>query len=179
VKLLVTGFGPFTSRAGPIDDNPAARLARALDGRQEADLHIIGREIPVSYERGITQTLDLARLHAVDAVLGIGVAVSRGAAALETRGVARTNALPDVDGVFGPDLEGPPVCASTLDVGRWAEALGVDTSDDAGSYVCNAWLHQVVQALDVPVGFLHVTRDGLDPDRVTSGLVRLTAAGLS
>ncbi len=179
MKLLVTGFGPFTSPGGPVEDNPAARLARALDGRRAGPLHIIGREIPVSYARGPTQTIDLARLHGVDAVLGIGVAVSREHAQLESRGVSKTSALPDVDGVIGPSLQGPETCPASIDLPRWAEALGVGTSDDAGTYVCNAWLHQVVQALDVPVGFLHVPKRGLDADRVTTGLARLFGSGPS
>jgi pyrrolidone-carboxylate peptidase len=58
-------------------------------------------------------------------------------------------------------------------VTRLAEALGATCSDDAGGYVCNAWLHRVASTLAVPVGFVHVPAEGLPPDRLLHGLSAL------
>ena len=49
-------------------------------------------------------------------------------------------------------------------------------SDDAGPYVCNAWLYGVLGGLaatgrPIPAAFLHVTAEGMDPDRLAAALV--------
>ncbi|MEZ4318253.1 MAG: hypothetical protein R3F61_12155 [Myxococcota bacterium] len=170
--LLVTGFGPF----GDVADNPASRLARALDGAAHAGFHIVGREIPVSYTRGIDATVRLAHEHRADCVLGVGVATTRSTIQLERLARGSSGPTPDVDGICTPVLPGPDCLESSLPVDLWAAALGCEVSDDAGRYVCNAWLHQVRQQLAVPVGFLHVPPAGADPVWFLDGLVRLVTS---
>lgn len=172
MKVLITGFGPFPG----VPDNPSGRLARALDGARGPGWQVVGLEIPTSYARAPGLTVQAARQHRVDVVIGTGVATARPFPELERTGRAALRPTPDADGVTAPPLPGPDLVPATLDLVRWGEALGCGISEDAGGYVCNAWLHQVAQALaPVPVGFLHIPAAGLDPERVRSALQKLTA----
>jgi pyrrolidone-carboxylate peptidase len=72
---------------------------------------------------------------------------------------------------------GPAEVRATLDVEALAEALGAGVSDDAGAYVCNAWLYAVTRGLPgVPVGFVHVPDQGMPEDQLLAGLARLVTA---
>ena len=72
------------------------------------------------------------------------------------------------------------VCVLTGSKSARTEALcqGLDAvpSDDAGTYVCNAWLHQVASGLEIPVGFIHIPGSGLEPERLMKGLEALILA---
>jgi pyroglutamyl-peptidase len=165
-SILVIGFGPFLD----VDDNPAARLARAVDGRAAGGARVFGREMPVSYTRAPGLTVAWARELGADAVLGVGVARGRATAMVERVARAGTDGVPDVDGHVAR-LDGErlsPVAEA------FAKALDVGVSDDAGRYVCNAWLHRALDLLaDRPVAFLHVTAAGFDPERLVSALPSL------
>lgn len=179
-RVLVTGFGPFLE----VMDNPAARLARAVDQAivpdQDGDIEVIGRVIPVSYARGPQTTLDLARQLRVDAVLGVGVARGRLTVCVERYG--RRAASPDHADIDGErrvelDPDGPDLVAATAPVEALARALGALVSDDAGGYVCNAWLYRVARAYEQGasplrplVAFVHVPDDGLAPERLLAAL---------
>ncbi|MCB9759002.1 MAG: hypothetical protein H6739_04115 [Alphaproteobacteria bacterium] len=173
--ILVTGFGPFLD----VHRNPSGRLAEAVDGLRIAGHTIVGEVLPVSYRRAPARTIALARRHPPLFVLGMGVASGRDRPMVEVLGVRRTHdTLADVDGVVGPVLgEGPPSRRATLDVDTLAEALGCAVSEDAGTYVCNAWLYEVVGALpDLPVAFLHVPPAGMPRDTLLAGLRALVAS---
>ncbi len=171
MKVLVTGFGPFAD----IVDNPAAQLARALDGYHSPRLTLIGRVIPVSFSRGIQETLALANAVEPDTILGIGVARRRTSPEIEHVGRARLGDVPDVDGIIAPILPGPAHLESAI-APAMAAALGCVLSTDAGQYVCNSWLHQALQSR-WPATFLHIPPHGTDPDWVVAGLERLMADG--
>ena len=168
--ILVTGFGPFLD----VEDNPSARLARAVHGASVGRHRVHGLVLPVSYDRAVATTLEAAREALL--VLGTGVARQRSEPRLELRAVReRTAEHADVDGVCGghnaPD--GPEAVRATLGEAA-ARALGIGCSSDAGFYVCNGWLYGVVRGLPgVPVGFLHVPPDGFAPDRLLAGLAGL------
>lgn len=163
--VLVMGFGPFLD----VSDNPAQRLALAVDGLHDG-LRIVGRSMPVSYTRSVEVTLDaMADLDPV-AVLGIGVARKRERAELEKVGRRQVCEIPDVDGCIG-QLTGPDALPSSLPQ-PFVDALGCGVSDDAGTYVCNGWLHTVLQATGRPVGFLHIPPAGFPPEVLTSALQR-------
>ena len=169
--LLIVGFGPF----GAIADNPAARLARALDGQLAGGRPCVGREIPVRYREGIVETLALAAQLRPAAVIGIGVAANRPLPWVESVGVRLGDpAILDEAGEGVADLEpgGPARVEATAPVGRLAAALGIGVSVDAGRYVCNAWLYRVVRAIGVgvPVIFLHIPLAGMAPERALAGL---------
>ncbi len=118
-RVLVFGFGPF----GEVTDNPAARLAQAVDGADAGALRVIGRVLPVSYARCLQQTRTHVAAHLPVAVLCVGVARGRREAAVECLG--RNSATGnDVDG-FCPGVlvpEGPP----TLDASSHGHALATD-----------------------------------------------------
>ncbi len=171
--ILVVGFGPFRD----VVDNPAARLARALDGafaeHPSGLIPIVGRVIPVTWRGCLADTLRHAEALRPRAVLGVGVAQQRLGLEVERTGRRWCNpALADVDGVLGGDLEpgGAEERHATAPVAAFARALGGTLSDDAGGYVCNAWLYQAVAAFPVPVGFLHIPPEGADVERVRRAL---------
>jgi pyroglutamyl-peptidase len=161
--ILVTGFGPF----GAVVDNPSGRLARAVDGATVAGQSVVGRTLPVSWYRGPAETIAWARQLRPTLVLGFGVATSRNGVDVESIGCPGGDGeTPDADGVIRDVEEGAPRAAS-IDVRRLAIALDARISLDAGRYLCNGWLYQVLGALpDTPVGFVHVPPQGLDPDRL-------------
>lgn len=162
--LLVVGFLPF----GSVMDNPAARLARAVDGRAAGPWWVRGEAIPVSYARGPGETLRLVDLVRPAAVLGVGVAVTRPEATLERW--ARAGSTAEAADVDGRRLPAEVQAPRPLFDGGLAAALGVGFSDDAGGYVCNGWAWAVSGAAGVPVGFLHVPERGFCPARLLAGL---------
>jgi pyroglutamyl-peptidase len=177
VKILVVGFGPFVGVA----ENPAAALARAVDGLRAPALAVVGRELPVSYARASELTRLWARELAADFVLGIGVASRRELPLVERTSRRRAgDARADADGVrlaelapAGPDAPDELACPAAAAVAR---ALEVGLSDDAGSYVCNAWLYQALRS-GLPASFLHVPAAGFPKERLAAGLRELARAG--
>ena len=167
--MLVTGFGSFPG----VPENPTERLARAVDGARVAGATVIGRVLPVSYARGPDLAIALAREHGVALVVGTGVAVSRPEVSVERVGRRVVEGACDVDGATICGLSDAELVPATLDVERLARALGAVLSDDAGRYVCNAWLHRVASALDVPVGFVHVPAEGIAAERLLDGISAL------
>ncbi len=176
--VLVLGFGPFMD----IVDNPSAAVARAVHGRSVRGRPVVGVEMPVSYQRGPQLTVDLVARHDPALVLGIGVAANRGVVTVERWGrrVGPVGAA-DVDGarweLSVDESASDAVLPATIDVDAFAAALGARVSDDAGTYVCNAWLYRVRQRLGdtPPVGFVHLPTAGLDPDLLLAGLSALLA----
>lgn len=170
--VLVTGFGPFLD----VSDNPSAKLAREIDGRRVAGETIVSHVLPVSFDRGPDEVLRLMRvLGEPKLVLGLGVARSRPRVNVERVGRRACVPTPDVDGVVLEHLgDGPDEVRATIDVQKLAKALKADLSDDAGGYVCNAWLYRVTRGLPgVPVGFVHVPPSGLEPARLLAGIAAL------
>ncbi|MBX2802673.1 MAG: hypothetical protein KTR31_33645 [Myxococcales bacterium] len=168
MSVLVTGFGPFLD----VTDNPSAALARAVDGCTVAGRSVVGRVLPVSFARGPDEAIRLAREEQAVLVVGLGVA-RRTEVCVERVGQRVSAQTPDVDGAQSSLLDGPEVVPASLDVQRLSSALGARISDDAGRYVCNAWLYRVTLALDVPVGFVHVPPEGMDAQRLLDGIASI------
>lgn len=160
MNALVLGFGPFLD----IEDNPASRLALAVDGA--LDGRVVGRTMPVSYVRSLAFTREAVAEHEPTLLLGIGVARSRSVAMLERVARARCNTTPDVDGVCGV-LSGQDREATLPDV--FVGALGLPVSEDAGAYVCNAWLYGALEHT-CHVGFLHIPPAGWSSERLVTAL---------
>lgn len=174
MKVLVTGFGPFPGTP----HNPTDALCRSVTGLRVGDHELRGVVLPVSYRRGpdaaIAEALALGPDLAL--VLGLGVAGARSGVWVE-RTARRVDAGPlDVDGRSDAALSGPDEVRATLDVDRLAEALGAGLSDDAGRYVCNAWLYRVAQAVPAPVGFVHVPPAGLALATLLAGIAAIAPA---
>jgi len=172
MRILVTGFGSFPG----VPHNPSLDIIAAVEGRRVGDAQLVTRAIPVSWVDGPDVTVAAARELGAQLVIGIGVAAQREGVTVELRGRRAWSQAPDADGAKCPGLDGPDLVPATLDVERFATALGATLSDDAGDYVCNAWLYRVAQALEVPVGFVHVPADGMDPDRLVEGVRALLEA---
>jgi pyroglutamyl-peptidase len=164
--ILVTGFGAFPG----VNHNPTADLVRALNGRRVQGHTLVGEVLEVRWLQGPRRAVRLAHLLRPALVLGFGVATQRGAVCVERLAHRHLAARPDAAGELPPVLDGPEVVSSSLDVQRLAEALDGESSEDAGRYVCNAWLYQVALALDVPVGFVHVPAQGLAVSRCLGAL---------
>lgn len=171
-RVLVTGFGTFPG----VKDNPSGRIARAVDGRVVGGVGVTGLELPVSYVDGPALTIRTALSLDPVAVIGLGIDTRTTTVDVETRGYNRGGGL-DIDGRTLPVLEpgGPPLVYSNFDAPRFAAAIGGRVDDDAGRYVCNAWLYTVARAL-MParrVIFVHVPSSGLDPERLLQGIEEL------
>ena len=173
MKVLVTGFGAFPG----VPVNPTAQIARAVDGVRMGPVEVTGIVLPVSFQRGPELAIERARSLPASLVIGLGVAVNRDRVWVEQCAVRVTQSRPDVDGVCATGLEGPERVLASLDVTCLVDALGAERSDDAGRYVCNAWLYQVSHSLDCPVGFVHVPPAGLDPSALLGAIAALTKSG--
>lgn len=166
--VLVTGFGPFLD----VEDNPSAVLARALDGRLVGAWTVVGRVIEVSYARGPAEVLELEASLSPGLIVGFGVSRS-GGLRVERTGQARPGDTPDVRGARPVRLDGPEEVRATADTERLAAALLCPVSDDAGAYVCNAWLHQVAWRATAPCVFVHIPPEGVEPERVLRGIAAI------
>lgn len=174
--LLLTGFGPFLD----VKENPSSTLAAALDGRVllvgGRRVQICSRILDVKYETVAAETLLAVRQLNAIGVLGMGVARSAAAPRVERTGKALCDGVtPDAAGQTRSLLGDVPTVQSNASASL-ADALGVEVSDDAGAYVCNAWVYGVLTGLaamprPVPAAFLHVTAEGMDPDRLAAALV--------
>lgn len=168
--ILVLGFGAFLDVA----DNPSAHLAQAVDGLVMGGVPVVGGTMPVTWTGAAELTVRRAQELDARMVLGIGVAANRTAAMVERVGRrAAIGDVPDVQGEFRSAVaeRGPEVYVSAL-ADAWGAALEAPLSDDAGRYVCNAWLWQVLHA-GLPAAFLHVPLAGIPVARLHEALRRM------
>lgn len=178
--VLVMGFGPF----GSVRDNPAERLARAVDGEVTRGRRVVGRPMTVAYAASMAESRQLVDALAPVALIGLGVATSRRSVEVERFGWVHTDAeRPDVHGVLPGRLDptGPECVEASGPVEGLARALGGQVSSDAGRYVCNGWLYQATRAFgaQLPVCFVHVPLEGLGPDHLLHALGELWPASVA
>ena len=169
--VLVMGFGPFLT----VSDNPATRLAQKIDGMTRPGLRVVGRVMPVSFTRAISKTLQCVSEVAPDVLIGVGVAQRRSVITIEA--VGRNHADPglaDVDGQTRNRLceAGARSLSVTMPTDPLASCLSAVVGHDAGQYVCNAWIYEIVRALgaDLPIGFIHIPPAGLQASRLADAL---------
>ena len=173
--VLVCGFGPFLE----IADNPAAALARAVDGVLLSDgTPIVGRVMTVSYTRAPQETRAWVAALRPRALVGIGVARGRARVCVETRGTRLlSDSSPDAEGVARTEMrpDGPDDALLSAPAQALADALGAVVSDDAGRYVCNGWIYEVALdlAAQIPCTFIHIPPSSLAPQILCSALDRL------
>ena len=169
--ILVTGYGPFLDVA----DNPSAALARALHGRVAAGHAIHAAVLPVRWLDGPRAAIEAGLAIRADLAIGLGVARGRRGLWVERTAVPHRDGA-DVDGLAGTTLPAwREPRRATLDPERLAHHLDAHVSDDAGRYLCNAWLYEVPHALGVPGVFIHLGDDlthhrGGAPDAFLAGL---------
>lgn len=167
-RILLTGYEPF----GEFESNPAARLASDLDGEAVAGARVVGRELPVTFDRA----LPTLREHVADVepalVVSLGLAAGRNGLSIERVGInlRDTGEIPDNDDrrvVDEPVVPGgPDAYFSTLPVREMKDAMceaGVPTtlSTTAGTHLCNDVLYATrhlaeTEGYEFRSGFVHV-----------------------
>ncbi len=185
MTVVVLGFGAFLE----VTDNPASHLATAVHGLGRR-ITIVGAEMPASYARGHAVAAEAMARHNPVLLLGVGVARGRTLAMVERTAFAEVSvADPDVDGDFG-EIAGAtagatagaltgaltgatagPISLESPVATALAAALELPVSDDAGRYVCNAWLYRALRG-GFPAAFLHVPPQGWPVEALIDGLER-------
>jgi pyroglutamyl-peptidase len=184
---LVTGFEPF----GGHSLNPSGLLATALDGTTAGDVEIVGRALPVQLaglgER-IESLLDQVR---PSAVIALGLYPGEATIRIERFGVNLADfTIADNAGVrledTAIDAGGATALAATLPLSAIVQvilAAGIPAllSTSAGTYLCNAVLYTLLQALarrgmTVPCGFIHLP---YMPEQVAEMMARARAGELA
>jgi pyroglutamyl-peptidase len=162
--ILLTGFEPF----GQWRVNPSGELARSLDGAGVAGATVVGRVLPVRLA-GIREHL-AGLVDELRPLVVVGTGLAPGAAVVRLERFAVNLAdfrMPDNDGEIARDVrlapDGPAALASRLPLRETADALlaaGIPAqlSNSAGTYLCNAVMHAILDVCgpDVPAGFVHV-----------------------
>ena len=165
-KILITGFDPF----GGESINPAFEAVKLLPDAI-AGAQVIKLEVPTVFGKGPQKTIDAIEEYKPDYVLCIGQAGGRSQLTPEFVGINYVQArIPDNEGnqpMNQPLDEGAPQAYfATIPVHAMVEkikASGIPAtvSYTAGTYVCNAMLYCVMNALytkypNVKGGFIHV-----------------------
>ncbi len=188
--VLVTGFGAFLQH----QDNPAARVARALDGQEHERwrFHALA-PLPVEYGRAAELALAAAASVGARAVVALGLAAEARALRVETRARREASSTaPDMAGVQRagqPAISGgPSALTAGPDVGALVErlravGLPAERSEDAGGYVCNDLLYRLLHAAargDGPraVCFIHLPPRADQWPRLAQGLMQAVVAWL-
>ncbi|MBI3514061.1 MAG: hypothetical protein HY060_08375 [Proteobacteria bacterium] len=165
--LLLTGFEPFDG--GTV--NPSGEVARRLDGARIAAATVVGRVLPVSFERLPALIGELVDRGAPDAMLGMGLAAAEPMIRLEQFAINRAHSeRADNDGLAPDDRPldavGPAARIATLPLGPVVarlRAAGIPArlSFHAGTHCCNLWLYHALAALErrdrrIPCAFIHL-----------------------
>lgn len=164
---MMTGFAGYGGRGR----NPSGEVASALDGRTIGDVKIVGRWLPVSYNKlrqGLTALMEDVK---PDIVISLGLWPGESVIRLERIGINVADfEIPDNEGTFLTDTplssNGNLAVMSTLPVRQIRSALlaaGIPSriSTTAGTFLCNATLYTTVthaETMRKPplTGFIHV-----------------------
>lgn len=161
-RLLVTGFGPFPG----VPSNPTTEVVQEIDGCVWGQVAVSAAVLPTAWAEArpvLDATVERVR---PDALIMLGVAPRE---AIEVERVARNRTIqrPDAVGALPAEgcvaADGPETYPTTL---PWAELVevGAQTSDDAGTYLCNAVFYHALHCHpEVPQrGFVHVPHGAVD-----------------
>lgn len=168
MTVLVTGYEPF----GDHETNPSERVAERLDGETIAGEPVVGRVLPVVFDRVGDRLRGLIDEHEPAVVVATGLAGGRSAISVErvAINVADCGGVPDNEDA---EPRAEPVAAdgadayfATLPV-REAVAELLDcgiparVSNTAGTHCCNRALYAArehAETLDreLPAGFVHL-----------------------
>jgi pyroglutamyl-peptidase len=166
-RVLVTGFEPYGGRGL----NPAAEIAKALDGGTIEGRRVVGRTLPVSYE-GLALRLETL-LDEICPVLAICVGLWPGEQTIRLERFGLNLAhfeIPDNDGTRVADAaieaNGATGMRATLPLRAIERALltngiPVRLSSTAGTFLCNVTLYHLMRLIETrspPAlgGFIHV-----------------------
>jgi pyroglutamyl-peptidase len=162
--MLIVGFAGYAGRG----INPAAEVAKALDGQRIGGRAIVGAVLPVDYA-GLQRRLEeLVERHAPRAVICLGLWPGEPVIRLERIGVNVNDfEVPDNEGriASGPiDPSGPAARLTSLPIEDIQHRLldaGIPArlSSSAGNFLCNATLYTVLgiaEARSIRGGFIHL-----------------------
>lgn len=163
MTVLLTGYEPF----GDHETNPSQRLATRLDGETIDGIEVVGRVLPVEFERVESALLDAIEEVDPALVLSTGLAAGRNAISVErvAINVADAGETPDNGGSAPYDerivLDGPDAYFATVPVVDCVESLlesGVPArvSNTAGTHCCNYALYTACHHTDRAAGFVHL-----------------------
>ncbi|HSU03968.1 MAG TPA: hypothetical protein VLI93_00185 [Acetobacteraceae bacterium] len=165
--VLITGFEPYGGRG----HNPAAEIARALDGSRVAQIPMVGRTLPVSHAGLHARLSGLVAELTPRVVLSVGLWPGEPAIRIERFAVNLADfEIPDNDGHRPTDQAlspgGSVALAATVPVRQIEAAMlaaGIPArlSNTAGTFLCNACLFAALQAAAAAsppplCGFIHV-----------------------
>jgi pyroglutamyl-peptidase len=166
MTVLVLGFEGYGGRG----INPSEQIVSTLDGKRIAQRAVVGRVLPVSYDRLAATVTALIEEHRPACVIAIGLWPGEPVIRLE-RIAANENdfEIPDNAGAIeaGPiDTDGPAGRRTTLPVHAIRDALLSDgiparLSGTPGNFLCNAMMYTILGAAErltpaPAAGFIHV-----------------------
>jgi pyrrolidone-carboxylate peptidase len=163
--VLVTAYGPFDGRG----INGSATLAKRLEGLSLAGAMVRTAVLPVVWGEPQARLPRLVAELKPVLLLGLGEGYP-GRVVVERVGRNRA-AGPDVAGHAPPaaaiEADGPAERRATLAFdAAWftASPLPVSSSEDAGTYLCNALLYSALAQPVAKIGFAHLPPQGTTPD---------------
>jgi pyroglutamyl-peptidase len=161
--VLVTGFEPF----GGDVTNSSWEAVQALDGKHFGDATVVVAQLPVVWGKAEAKLHTLIQTHKPQLLISFGQA-GREPVRLETtahnvRGKIADNADAVPESAV-MDALGPATLDSSLPLSGIAEQLRkagipVESSDDAGIFLCNAVFYTLMRSPDgenIPRGFIHL-----------------------
>ncbi|WP_261131822.1 pyroglutamyl-peptidase I [Bacillus sp. Marseille-Q3570] len=165
-KVLLTGFEPFLDHGV----NPTEIIVDNLDGKTIGSYEVVGRVLPVEFDRSAEVLLGLVRELEPDAVVCLGLAAGRDKITPERIAININDGVPDNSGRTpvdeAIDEDGPAAYFSTLPIRKMVNAMresGIPASisNTAGTYLCNNVMYSVLHEYEkrgetIPAGFIHV-----------------------
>lgn len=164
--LLLSGFKPFLDNK----INPTEKIVSSLDGKLIENCKVIGKILPVDFQKSFPELLDCYRMVKPDAVLMLGLAKGRPCITVERIAVNCDDGARDNAG-FSPqgtaiDPAGADGYFSSLPIYRIVKALKTQNypaqiSNSAGTYLCNHIMYCMLNHLKksgemIPAWFVHV-----------------------
>lgn len=162
--MLIVGFAGYAGRG----INPAAEIAKALDGESIGGRSVVGAVLPVDYAGLQTRLDELVERHSPSAVICLGLWPGEPVIRLERLGVNINDfEIPDNEGHIATGSihpSGPAARLASLpleDIQRRLLQAGIPArlSSTAGNFLCNATLYTVLgiaEARSIKGGFIHL-----------------------
>ncbi|WP_221566952.1 pyroglutamyl-peptidase I [Alkalihalobacillus sp. TS-13] len=165
-KLLLTGFEPFLDHG----INPTELIVKNLAGKTIRGYEVVGRVLPVEFDRSAEVLLGYVREHEPDAVVCLGLAAGRDKITPERVAININDGVRDNNGRIPVDEliveDGPAAYFSTLPIRKMVNALRenglpAEISNTAGTYLCNNVMYSLLHHYEkrsetIPAGFIHV-----------------------
>lgn len=168
IRIAITGFGPFPGVPFNASGTLVASLAEEAHGIP--GLKLATAILPVDWTVAQEDVRHLIDTTQPDAILLFGVSTRASGLVIERRAVNLTTGSPDETGAYPSAGHlrrgGPAELAATLPTGDLARTLSFEgvtamLSDDAGQYLCNAVLYELLHyCASLPqsplAGFIHI-----------------------